>query len=80
MIIQTNGKNRFQLQATKEVNLVSLKAGLTAFEKENVEAWATGLATNVIFYGTYHFNSEHKIVRGTDFFDIGGLLNAVQKK
>lgn len=34
----------------------------------------------VKFYGTYDFNKDHKIISGNDFFDLGGLMNAVQTK
>ncbi len=39
---------------------------------------ATGKTTQVNFYGTYEFNKDHKIISGADYFDVGGLLNAVK--
>ena len=41
---------------------------------------ATGKATHVNFYGVYRFNSDHKMVWGSDYFDVGGLINAVLSK
>jgi hypothetical protein len=35
---------------------------------------------HIKFYGTYNFNKDHKIISGNDFFDLGGLMNAVQAK
>jgi hypothetical protein len=40
----------------------------------------SGVRTSVNFYGTYDFNSDNKIVYGTEFFDVGGLMNAVSGK
>lgn len=40
----------------------------------------SGVATKVSFYGTYEFNNDNKIISGSDFFDLGGLMNAVQPK
>jgi limonene-1,2-epoxide hydrolase len=41
---------------------------------------ATGIATHLNFYGDYEFNKDHKIIYGGDYFDVGGLLNAVSPK
>jgi hypothetical protein len=131
-----------------EINLASLKKGITAFENENIEEWAStvadttiwnsaaygsspadkaewkkylltlaadwdsiklnypdylpgidsathefdgsvryygiwmgvhksGVHTSVNFYATYDFNKEGKIVNASEFFDVGGLMNAV---
>lgn len=40
----------------------------------------SGVATHVSFYGTYDFNKDNKITSGADFFDVGGLMNAVKPK
>jgi hypothetical protein len=40
----------------------------------------SGVKTAVNFYGTYDFNKEGKISSGAEFFDIGGLMNAVKSK
>ena len=40
----------------------------------------SGVKTSVNFYGTYDFNSDNKIVSGSDFFDVGGVMNAVTPK
>ncbi len=47
--------------------------------------WSGTYSSGVIhapvkFYGTYDFNKDHKIISGNDFFDLGGLMNAVQTK
>ena len=138
-------------KALYEKNLNSLKASLTAFENENIDAWASNIADNAVwnspaygaakgtkddwkkalamymadwdslklrnpiflpgidstthefdgsvryygewdgvhksgvrtavnFYGTYEFNKEGKITNGSDYFDVGGLMNAVKGK
>jgi len=41
---------------------------------------SSGVATQVNFYGTYDFNKDNKIISGADFFDLGGMMNAVQPK
>lgn len=41
---------------------------------------SSGLATSVNFYGTYEFNKDNKIISGADYFDLGGLMNAVKPK
>lgn len=38
----------------------------------------TGYAGQVKFYGTYNFNKDHKLISGDDFYDVGGLMNAVR--
>lgn len=40
--------------------------------------YSSGKTTMVKFYGTYEFNKDHKIIYGSDFYDVGGLLNAVK--
>ena len=40
----------------------------------------SGLKTSVNFYGTYDFNTDNKIISGSEFFDVGGLMNAVTPK
>lgn len=40
----------------------------------------SGVKTAVNFYGTYDFNKDNKVVSGADFFDVGGLMNAVAPK
>jgi hypothetical protein len=32
------------------------------------------------FYGSYEFNKDHKVTEADEFFDVGGLMNAVQAK
>jgi ketosteroid isomerase-like protein len=39
----------------------------------------SGVKTSVNFYGTFEFK-EAKVVDGTEFFDVGGLMNAVKAK
>ena len=40
----------------------------------------SGVKTSINFYGTYEFNKDGKVVNGTDFFDVGGLINAIKPK
>lgn len=40
----------------------------------------SGVRTSSNFYGTYEFNKDGKIIFASDFFDIGGLMNAVAGK
>ena len=40
----------------------------------------SGVKTSVNFYGTYDFNKDNKVIFGADFFDVGGLMNAVTPK
>jgi hypothetical protein len=40
----------------------------------------SGVKTSVNFYGTYDFNKDGKVVNGSDFFDVGGLMNAIKEK
>ena len=40
----------------------------------------SGVRTSVNFYATYDFNSEGKIVNASEFFDMGGLMNAIKPK
>lgn len=39
---------------------------------------SSGIVTQVNFYGTYEFNADHKIISGSDYFDLGGLMNAIR--
>lgn len=39
---------------------------------------SSGVVTRVNYYGTFDFNKDHKIISATEFFDIGGLMNAVK--
>jgi limonene-1,2-epoxide hydrolase len=39
---------------------------------------SSGIATQVKFYGTYEFDKDNKLISGSDFFDLGGLMNAVK--
>jgi|ERR1019366_8457230 hypothetical protein len=41
---------------------------------------ATGIHTHVQIYETYEFNKDHKIINDAQYFDVGGLMNAVQPK
>ena len=41
---------------------------------------SSGVSGSVKFYGTYDFNKDHKLISGNDFFDVGGMMNAVQPK
>lgn len=40
----------------------------------------SGVKTSVYFYGTYDFNNDNKVISGAEFFDVGGLMNAVAAK
>ncbi|MEP7107643.1 MAG: hypothetical protein ABI760_06660 [Ferruginibacter sp.] len=40
----------------------------------------SGVKTKVNFYGSYEFNKENKVTYGNEFFDVGGLMNAVSGK
>jgi hypothetical protein len=40
----------------------------------------SGVHTATNFYGAYNFNKDNKVVFATEFFDVGGMMNAVQKK
>ena len=42
--------------------------------------YKTGIVTQTYFYGTYNFNKYHKIILGDEYFDVGGLMNAVHPK
>jgi hypothetical protein len=146
-----SSKKNDEMKATYEKNLASLKNGIAAFEKGDVDGWAanvadsavwnspsygdtvhskahwkeslkyyidnwtnlklnnatflpgvdsatqqldgsvryygswdavhkSGVVTKVSFYGTYDFNKDNKIINGSDFFDVGGLMNAVKPK
>jgi hypothetical protein len=41
---------------------------------------SSGIKTDINFYGTFDFNSDNKIVNASEFFDVGGVLNAVTPK
>ena len=38
----------------------------------------SGYTGQVKFYGTYNFNKDHKLISGDDFYDVGGVMNAVK--
>ncbi len=38
----------------------------------------SGKEVSVKFYGTYNFDKDHKIIFGSDYFDAGGLMNALK--
>jgi hypothetical protein len=38
------------------------------------------MKTASAFYATYEFDSNNKVVYAQDFFDVGGLLNAIAPK
>lgn len=40
--------------------------------------YTSGKQVSVKFYGTYNFNKDHKIISGDDFYDVGGVMNAVK--
>jgi hypothetical protein len=40
----------------------------------------SGVRTSVKFYATYDFNKDGKVVSADEFFDAGGLMNAVKPK
>jgi len=40
----------------------------------------SGVRTSVSFYGTYDFDKNGKVVAGSDFFDVGGMMNAIANK
>ena len=40
----------------------------------------SGVHTSVNFYATYDFNTEGKIINASEFFDVGGLMNAIKAK
>ena len=40
----------------------------------------SGVHTSVNFYATYDFNKEGKIINASEFFDVGGLMNAIKPK
>ena len=40
----------------------------------------SGVKATVNMYATYDFNTEAKIVNASEFFDVGGLMNAVKPK
>ena len=40
----------------------------------------SGIHTLVNFYATYDFNKDGKIINASEFFDVGGLMNAIKEK
>lgn len=40
----------------------------------------SGVKTAVAFYAVYEFDDNNKVIYAQDFFDVGGLLNAVAPK
>ena len=40
----------------------------------------SGVTTHVNYYGTFEFNKDGKISSANEFFDLGGLMNAVAPK
>ncbi len=40
----------------------------------------SGVKTSSSFYGTFEFDKDGKVVDGSDFFDVGGLMNAIKAK
>ena len=40
----------------------------------------SGVKTSLSFYATYEFNKENKITEAAEFFDLGGMMNAVAAK
>ena len=40
----------------------------------------SGAKTSVNFYATYDFNKDGKVVNASEFFDVGGLMNAIKEK
>ena len=40
----------------------------------------SGVKTRVNFYSVNEFNTDHKVIYAADFFDVGGLINAVTPK
>ena len=40
----------------------------------------SGVRTSINFYGTYEFDTTNKIVNASDYFDMGGMMNAVMAK
>lgn len=40
----------------------------------------SGVRTSVNFYATYDFDKDGKIVNASEFFDAGGLMNAIKAK
>jgi len=40
----------------------------------------SGVKTSLKFYATYDFNKDGKVVFGDEYFDVGGVMNAVKPK
>ncbi len=41
---------------------------------------SSGVSTQVYYYGTFDFDKDNKITSASEYFDVGGLMNAVSKK
>ena len=39
---------------------------------------APGKEVSIKFYGTYDFNKDHKVISADEFYDVGGVMNAVK--
>jgi len=40
----------------------------------------SGVTTHSPYYATFDFNKDHKIIFAAEYFDAGGLMNAVMPK
>lgn len=40
----------------------------------------SGVHTSVNYYATFEFNKDNKVISASEFFDVGGLMNAVKSK
>lgn len=40
----------------------------------------SGVHTSVNFYATYDFNKDGKVINASEFYDVGGLMNAIKAK
>ncbi len=41
--------------------------------------YSSGKPVSLKFYGTYDFNKDHKIIYGADYYDAGGMMNALKQ-
>ena len=41
--------------------------------------YSSGKPVSLKFYGTYDFNKDHKIISGADYYDAGGMMNALKQ-
>lgn len=39
---------------------------------------ASGKEARIKYYGTYDFNKDHKVIAGDEFYDVGGVMNALK--